>query len=569
MNLSIGFTASRDIARAKPVQEVSDCDSLMKFDSERILSMVQGTRSVANVGGTGSGKTSGVMSPMVDHLIRAGYGGLILDVKGNMLSKILPIVAQHGRLDDVVEFGTSPTACRTDFLEGMAEHEVADLFSTLATCGIGKNSHNMNFFMNGSRIYYNVYRCLLDISRIHPDSDFSRQFRPTLAKVFHVVNNPRMAQGLWSFYTTSLRKALEDCEKKGVEPPDYLVKAEEFASVVQSDSHHVLREPGEETSSQYRDQLSYALNHINGVFSTIEATHGLLDRFSCRDEDAVAIDFDKIVFREHKIVIVHFAMDSGRAGEILSKAIKSRYYQSVIRNGYGSAGYTFMIGDEFQSIIDTSDESRLNDMDFFSISREYRNINIIATQSVASLRAKGGAEAVSSLLANCMTKIILQTSDPETDAWVRSMRGGAGASIRDLGRGECVIMCPDDEGRLIEAEDSVNSEYRRIQDVIKGYQSPKHEERGRPLPPWRVGTAGFPYAISRVLTTPFASGTCRGRLSSQDRRKYGQEMYAKLNKMREMSRAGKPFWKASAPRRGTKTSVSPRLEIGLRLKTKI
>lgn len=554
MSLPIGFTARRNTAPV--VSAVPPCSkTLFVLDSGRHLSMENAIRSTSAIGGTGSGKTTSVVLPMADSLIAGGFGGLILDVKGNLRPKILAIAAHHGRLDDVVEFGTSPTACRTDFLAGMGEHEVVELFSSLATCGIGEGNQNMNFFLHGGCIYRDVWRCLRDISRVCPGSEFSEQFIPTLAKVYRVVNNAPLAQGLWAFYLASIRHAIKEYERNGEEPPDSVVKAEEFAGLVRSDNHHVLREPGVEATAQYRDQLSYALDHINGQFSTLDMTYGLLDRFSCVDEDSVPMDFDQLVYHDRKIVLVHFAMDSGRAGEILSKTIKARYYQSVFRNGLQSDGYTFMIGDEFQSIIDTSPDARLNDMDFFSMSREYRNINVIATQSVASLRAKGGAEAVTSLLANCMTKIVLQTPDPETDAWLRSMVGGRGPYLKDLGRGECVIMLPDGEGRLIDAEDSVNNAYGSLREILGSYREPLRIEQPRPVPQWRVGAAGFPYAIAKVLTAP-CDPMCKNKEGEMTR--HGDAIYKSLCLMREASMGGKPFWDQSAPRHEYDTSFELR-----------
>ncbi len=544
MAQQIGFTARKP---DQSLQETrcTDADAARIFDSGRGLSMEAATKGTAVLGQTGSGKTASVVLPMADELIGRGCGGVIFDVKGNVRAHMRAIAESHGRLGDVVEFGTSPTARWTDLFGGMGKHERSELISSLATLGVGQENQNMNFLMNGGRIIGDVSRCLRDISQIDPDCEFSKQFRPTLSRIYRVANNFGLAAGVWAYYRELATRVIAACDGRGAEPPEWAVRAEEFIGLVDSDNFHVLRAPDLDRDSRYRDQISYALSHVNNAFSALDASYGLLDRFSYDGPDSVPLDFDDLIYRRRKIVILSFAMDSGRAGEIISKSAKASFYQSVVRNGLAHEGYTFMFADEFQSIVDVSPNSRLNDMDFFSISREFRNINVIATQSVASTRSKAGREASSSLLANCVNKIFLQTADPETEAYLDSMRGDRGRRLRELGRGECVVLTQDDDGRLVEREDSVNRAHARIRGILDNWHEPEAEEAPRPAPPWRVGAAGFPRVIAKALLTPYVVPERRSwsrKTAAKAKAEHAEAVWRALERMREASCRGENFW---------------------------
>ena len=135
--------------------DIPDSQTLLELDSGRRITLQQGTRSVVVMGGTGTGKTRSVVLPMISNLIRNGLAGLMLDVKGNLRSQVRAIAAAHGRLGDIVEFGTHPGAHPTDFLAGLKDHEVSELMESLATDGIGETG-NLNFYLHGGRIFYDV-----------------------------------------------------------------------------------------------------------------------------------------------------------------------------------------------------------------------------------------------------------------------------------------------------------------------------------------------------------------------------------------------------------------------------
>ncbi|MBQ7537798.1 MAG: hypothetical protein IJT42_02380, partial [Treponema sp.] len=313
---------------------VAASDELLRFDSGRAITNNAGTRSLAIFGGTGSGKTGSLILPSVCNVVRNGLGGIIIDVKGNLREQVRAIVDHYGRTSDLVEFGSSNEANRTNLLDGFENHEAANLFMQMATDGAG-DMHNLSFHEHGGRIYRDVYQCLKLISNISRNCSFSKQFRPTLKKIYEIANNINLSSTIWNYFEKELDTNTEKYIKKGEQLPEYLMEAEKLRSIVNSDNFHSLKKefPTNPINHNFWDQRSYALGRINRAFSSIEETYGLLDKFSCTDKDAVQLDFNKLIYKDNKIVLIHFAIDCGYAADLLSKIIKKLFYESVIKNG--------------------------------------------------------------------------------------------------------------------------------------------------------------------------------------------------------------------------------------------
>ena len=516
--------------------KTSSNDTLFAFDSGRCFTFAEGVRSTLVLGGTGSGKTTSVILPMLEALLRRGFGGVILDVKGNLGAQTRELAKSCGRLNDVVEFGSSPDACATNLLADMKQHEIADFFQVLAVHGMERDS-NISWYAKGGSLAADVAQVLSSLAQVERNCHFSRQFTPTLKAVFAALSNHTFAANLWKFYCQELG-ALR-ARSQHAQKPDCLMEAEAFYHAVNAECFHVLLTEDIGASNKdavtNKQQKTWMLQGILGRFKAIQATHDLMDRFSSLADDAVPLDFTDLVYRQKKVVLVHFSPDCGPTGALLSRCIKERFYQSILKNGskLSSDQYTFMIGDEFQHILDVDSERPLNDMELFGLSREFRNINIIASQSMASLYAKGGTHAVSSLLGNCMTKIMLQNGDPETLDWVAKVRDD-GADMKGLGRGECLLESIDQEGRCVSTKESVNTSHDAVSLHVLAAQKlimdkPSRPRREKPQMP--VGNSGLPQCVEQcLLKTPKSLTGAR-------------MMWIALVAMRQESCQGLPYWK--------------------------
>ena len=259
-----------------------------------------------------------------------------------------------------------------------------------------------------------------------------------------------------------------------------------------------------------------------------------MDKFSSLDDEAMPIDFTRLVYKEKKVVLIHFAAECGATGAILARCLKDRFYQSILKNGskLGHNEFSFMVGDEFQEILDVTSTNNLNDMQLFGLSREFKNINIVASQSIASLYARGEQHSVSSLLGNCTTKILLQSSDPETINWVKEIREES-AEIKTLERGECLLEGVKNSGQLISSKEQVNTAHKSVSGALQIVQKQMHEiseKRQKTKPMFKRGMSGLPLSVEQAM------------LEERSQRAGGLEMRCELVQMRQESLRGRKYW---------------------------
>ena len=532
----LGFLAQVEpIAVSQPHTTSPSEDALFTFDSGRTLSFADGARSIAIIGGTGSGKTTSVVLPMIDALMRQGFGGVILDIKGNLGAQTRALAQKCGRQDDIIEFGSSPTAQVTNLLAGLKTHEIADLFQVIATDGVERDP-NVSWHAKGGALASDVAHSMLALSKIAHKSHFSRQLVPTLKAIYSALCNQRFSSSLWSFYCQELGTLR--AQSMGKDCPDYLLEAESFYHAVSAECFHVLATESNirstKGSATNQQQRTWMLQRILMRLKAMKGTCGLMDSFSSLEEGAIPIDFRRLVYKEKKVVLIHFAAECGATGAILARCLKDRFYQSILKNGskLGHKEYSFMIGDEFQEILDVSSTNNLNDMQLFGLSREFKNINIVASQSVASLYARGEQHSVSSLLGNCTTKILLQSSDPETLNWAKEVREDS-AEIKTLERGECLLEGVRNSGQLISSKEHVNFAHKSVSCALQAVQKQAHEiseKRQKTKPIFKRGMSGLPLSIEQAM------------LTERSQRTGGLEMRCELVQMRQESLRGGKYW---------------------------
>ena len=547
----LGFLASvKPIAISQPPTILPSKDALFTFDSGKTLSFSDGTRSIAIIGGTGSGKTTSVILPMVDALMRQGFGGVILDIKGNLGAQTRALAQKCGRQDDVIEFGSSHTAHPTNLLAGLKKHEIADLFQVIALDGVERDP-NASWHTKGGALASDVAFAMLSLSKIAHKSHFSQQFSPTLKAIYAALCNQKFSASLWSFFCQEL-DALR-AQKMEKAWPDYLIEAESFYHVVSAECFHVLTSENNlkstKSSITNQQQKTWMLQRILMRLKAIKTTCGLMDKFSSLDDEAMPIDFTRLVYKEKKIVLIHFAAECGATGAILARCLKERFYQSILKHGrtLGKNEFTFMVGDEFQEILDVGNATNLNDMQLFGLSREFKNINIVASQSIASLYARGEQHSVSSLLGNCTTKILLQSSDPETLNWVKDIREDS-AEIKTLERGECFWEGVKNSGQLISSKEQVNVAHKSVTSVLQTAQvqgHEKNEKRQKTKSMFKRGMSGLPLGIEQAM------------LEERSHNAGELEMRNKLTQMRQKSLHGEKYWEHKENKIQTKESFAP------------
>ena len=161
---SIGFLTAEKTAFCSG-KETDTSGELLRFDDGLRVTFAEGCHNMLVTGTTGAGKTTSIILPAMDRLIGAGFGGVIVDVKGSLADSVRKLAARHGRLGDVVEFGPGPGARKINLFHGVDSFRFRDLLCSLLLDSANKDDRNIAFAMSGLRCLTHAYRMLHLLSR--------------------------------------------------------------------------------------------------------------------------------------------------------------------------------------------------------------------------------------------------------------------------------------------------------------------------------------------------------------------------------------------------------------------
>ena len=420
----IGFLAEHE--SPKPCAKPEDEGGLLcSFDEGGGVSFLEGTHNVLVLGGTGRGKTSSVILPALDRLLGAGFGGLVIDVKGNFTEQTRSLARLHDREEDILELGTSPSARRVNLLAGLDLTTIGRLLKSLTLHGV-EHSGNNDWHEKGVNIATDAAQLLLYLAESEPC------FTPRLSLLHALCTDYGLARSLFAYFKAHILDPAR---------PDHSA----FVRRVRDVHFHLFTTRPEsfgKSSSEWERQMSWNLQRIREILARLSDDAALLRNFSAETRET-DLDFARLVYQEKKVVVLRFGVGASEAGSLIARFIKERFYRDVYRNGLRMlrpGQHTFLVADEFQDIMDVNSESDLNDFSWFSKSREFRNINLVSAQSMASLHARATRRAaVTSLLSNCSTKLVLQFDDPETLAYLAAYPG-LPVSAQNLSRGRALVL---------------------------------------------------------------------------------------------------------------------------------
>lgn len=392
--MSLGFCASKDNA-PKPEKEVPDTECLLKFDSGQSLSFEDGLHHLLCLGTTGSGKTMSLMAPALRSHIAAGHGGLVIDIKGSLFKWIRAIAAEAGRLSDIVEYGTFPSAVKTNICSNMDASDFYDFCVGLLKDNFDNSSNNMDFHVKSA----GVARDCLELMRLlnrHAPKNCRDNFIPNLRVIAEMFQNHRRATALFAYFAEELA-ARENLEHR------------QFVDRVQSTRFHVLTQDDDAYGATHLEQLAYVTDYLKNAFKVFLDAPGVLQNFNAHTSRGVDLEE---AFRDNRLVVLRFGPGAGKVGAHIARKLVNDYYDLIYRHGMENLEtMKFVCIDEFQDIADLS-HGRFSDRNFIGMAREFRAGFLAATQSASSLLAPSvRPEAVESFISNCNCKVFFFSDD--------------------------------------------------------------------------------------------------------------------------------------------------------------
>lgn len=369
------------------------------------ITFADGTRNVIVFGGTGSGKTTSVMTGAVERLVDSGCSGIILDVKGDYTAFLSSQFA-----DRLHVIGPGNNAHATNLIAGMSLDTLDAIFAE----SIDASVENSYWGMNG-RAYA---RFVFDFITL------SQNRNPSLAEIYHYLVFPnRFCRDLVKW------EARSEASDHFIESRDSLLM-EQFSILHRG--NYLKNGSDDPVDSRVLEQYTWQTATIVETLAPFyrnEQVKAML----C---DGDASDWRRLLYEDRKVLLLdmpstRFGRTSSFVSKLLRLAVRNTIFEYAEQyretNGLGKDFFTFMLVDEYQNYVHANNGSNASgasdDNTWFDRSRSFGHINILSTQGIASLSAQVDRNQTMSMLQNIRTTIILPTQDRETLDFATELSG--------------------------------------------------------------------------------------------------------------------------------------------------
>lgn len=332
-------------------------------------------------GTIGSGKTSSAIIPFISQLLnyKTALPMLILDVKGNLLKNILPMITSSGRSQDLIVLSldsnyTYNPLHKPNLKPSLLAHRIKsilELFSpeTTESYWLDKVEQVLTECIKFCRLYNNGYVNFEEIHNIvTSESYYNCKLISLKEKYFH------------GNFSDSQLYDLSSCI-------DFFEK--EFFSM---DTRN----------------LSILKSEITRITSLFISDYDVLKRFSPPKEKLNFYGF-KNLLKKHKILVLNMNIfEHKNLAKVISAYLKIDFQTEVLTQLSKSDKIlpSVFVCDEYHEFVTSSDS------DFFALSREAKCINILSTQSYTSLLNTLHKESyLNSIIQNIVNKLWFRTDD--------------------------------------------------------------------------------------------------------------------------------------------------------------
>lgn len=445
-------------------------DALFTFDSGAKITFADATHHCMVLGTTGTGKTSGVILPMLEALIRGRHIGLIIDIKGNLSAKVYAIAEKHGRTGDILELGTGDCALRLNILANLSSQGVRDFLTDLTLKNVGY-TRNGDWHLKGVNWACDCVRLLKWLSELDPE------IQPTLPLVAEMLDDFAQAQGLYKIF----RERVYDAGNK---------EHARFVASIENDAFHIFNVRGERRGTALTELESQRTWNLQGIRMGLKSFLEIpaLRRNFCAPA-APGLDMGGPL-KEGKIILLRFDPDTGPIGARLARYVIREFYAAVFAFGLKRPNRDkklFILIDEYQEIADISG-ARYSDASFVAQGREFDASFIACTQSLAAVAAKGvDAASVAAFVANCNQRIFFRSDDPLTQEMAARYRPDL--DLKTLKSGQVFAITYDTEKRAQKfGFESCQGAFESTQDLIPiNYRDTGPIEPEEQFDLWEVG----------------------------------------------------------------------------------
>jgi hypothetical protein len=375
------------------------------------------------LGGTGEGKTSGVLRPLMRQLLAIRhYGMYVCDAKGVLWMDAFKIAEETGRSKDVVIIGTGAGQFGVDPIAELTPSQVvATLRSVLQQISGGSSE---SFWPDMAA---NVLRHVFTVAKSYATTDAG------LAETKAGVN----PYSLWWAYQAVLNEkmlteaieilgrtaaTLRASAKAATNEAEFSRVKQEFATLQPPDLIASVRYLTGAWKAMANETKTGIIAHVTQLLDGFSGAHTLRDRFaSGRSKDGIHLSE---ALRGKIVLNALSSVEDGLPARLVIMLLKTTLYREARvresewkaskppKNPQDAPCVVFM--DEVQEIVSADPTSGLSDATFWNVARSSGLAGIFATQTIAALEQALGKEAATNFLQQARSKIFFRSEDKVT-----------------------------------------------------------------------------------------------------------------------------------------------------------
>lgn len=340
-------------------------------------------QNVLITGSIGSGKTSAAITNILDGLIKNKMSGLIIDVKGNYINTVEKVAKKYGRLNDIVKITLDGEIKYNPLNNDMNDIELANMLKKVILL-LSNNNNGDSFWLDKVENYLRDFICLIKVYNSYVN----------FYEIHKLVTDE-----------TYLLKKIDIIKEK--------VLSNEFRDEELFKINNSLNNIKKEFLQLDTRTLNIIKAEITRVTSIFVSNYELYNMF-CFDSEKLDF-FNKIIILsinigENKVLskVISTYMKLEFQKDVLSKNIniQNKEGESISNNNTNISKSVFFVCDEFQEVCNEEDAI------FFSISREYKCVNVISMQSYTSLiNSLKNEYAAKVIIQNLVNKIWFRNDD--------------------------------------------------------------------------------------------------------------------------------------------------------------
>lgn len=357
---------------------------LGKYQDEDVFIKEKGLyQNILITGSIGSGKTSCAISNILDGFFKNKFGGLVIDIKGNYINQVKRIARKYNSENDVVCISLTNDYVYNPLNDKeLSSSEMASVIKKVLFL-ISKNGKEtepfwldkaeeyIRDFITLIRAYNNGFVNFKEIHNLVIDKKYLEEKLKVIKS--RILNNEFSDEELFNINSA----ILNICN-------DYLGLDSRTFGIIRSE-----------------------ITRMTSIF--LSNSH-ICNKFCGEGK--------KINFLSNHIYVLSLDISNNdKLSKIIATYLKLQFQRQILSNNSRDSP-VFFICDEYQEICN------FQDANFFSLSREYKCINVISMQSYSSLVNSLKDEYLSNvILQNCINKIWFRNDDDYTVKRIISQLG--------------------------------------------------------------------------------------------------------------------------------------------------